>query len=214
MGKNSFELIGTYTIKNNTYDIFTDIKKISKLINDIVEKAGYKEEGDYFLTSDSSVDLAIEMINRANLYGQTVINYFPSATPELPNYEPLYRNITSARIRDIGCGKVIDFHGQKVVAPKLAKILEQIILYADEESIKQFLDYPKDEEIIPIDQLIDSIYGDSIKGANKEEINKLAALISAKAKGEYFNAELLKEYYALACKQIKLSKTKENEYII
>jgi len=214
MGKNSFELIGTYTSNNNTYDIFADIKKINKLINDIVEKVGYKEEGDYILTSDSSVDLAIDKINRANLYGQTVINYFPSATPELPNYEPLYRNITSFSVRNTGYGKVIDFHGQKVVAPKLAKILEQIILYADEESIKQFLDYPQEEEIIPIDQQIDSIYGESIKGANKEEINKLASLISAKAKGEYFNAELLKEYYALACKMIKLSKTKENVYTI
>ena len=201
------ELIGEYQKDGKIYDVYGDIWKLSSLIYSIVERVSYKVEGDYLVTERDKVDKALITIKERGNYNLDCLYDVPPR-PELPNFRPLYREISHAVVVKDFWWTAIYLHGKKMVVPKLAKVIADMVDKGGTKDIKAFFEYGNDEELIPIDKQIDALNfklaGEKVIDYSPEDIKKLAKLYSAKVTGQYFNTDMLIRYYNEAKQLVKL----------
>lgn len=178
-------------IIERVYSVYYDSEKLKKLLDEIIKNVSYKTEGTFTAPSDAKFEG----------------NRFISGA-DLPNGDPMFENIK--RIYRYTSDEPWSYHddsigveGTKVTIPCLAFIVGNIL--ADEpNSIYQFLNYPADDELIPIDEKIETTNKiinetDNFDFDNKiDALNHLKSLYEKKQNKEYFDVELLKHYYLQA----------------
>ena len=138
---------------------------------------------------------------------------------KLPNGDPMFININS--IYEYASNGGYSYHndsvgidGTKVVVPKLAYILVDIINKKD-CCLKELLDYANSPELVSIDKKI-SILNDKINkcsNTNYDEkiglLEKMKELCEKKKNNHFFNASLLTTYYEETCSTILLELEEE-----
>ena len=157
-----------------------DRKRLEKVLNEIVKKTSY----------------------RINFNEE---RSFSIRTEKLPNGDDKYENIRIGHVQDRPC--IIE--GTEIVSPRLAYIIEEILL-GNPDSLNDLIDYKDNIELIPIDNRIDNINTIVNSLNNFDFDNKIAALKSLKnlcekkAASQYFDAKVLKEYYFQVSSIIKI----------
>ena len=192
------------------YNVYVNLEELCILNNEIRDKLAYEVSGEYWLTRDDEVKKAFDQMEKSG-------DNEPVYTFDYVD-GPLYRNITNTFVINTGCGKIINFYGGRVVFPRLVRIISDIFTYSNEKSIAAFLDYLNQDEVVSIDEKIDTI-NKRLNGVKSElytdsDVKLLADLYLKKANGYYFNVELLKEYYAKArsmfvFRELELDKNEE-----
>lgn len=196
--------------KDNVEKVFSvcyDGKKLESLLDKIVKETSYRTAGTFTAPSDVEVDFKRnEIISGARL----------------PNGDPIYENIK--RIYKYTSKSVHSYHndsigveGIEVTAPLLSYIIDDILLDKC-DSIYDFLNYETCGELISIDEeirLCDE-YINSINNFKTEDkiyhLNKLKKLCERKRLKQYFNVELLGQYYLQAQSLIELHLESEKTY--
>lgn len=185
------EFIETNDTIERVYSVYYDSEKLKKLLDEIIKNVSYKTEGTFTAPSDAKFEG----------------NRFISGA-DLPNGDPMYENIN--RIYRYTSDEPwsypydsIGVEGTQVTPPELAFIIVSIL--ADEpNSIYEFLNYPADDELIPMDEKIETTNKiinetDNFDFDNKiDALNYLKSLYEKKQNKEYFDVELLKHYYLQA----------------
>ena len=157
-----------------------DRKRLEKVLNEIVKKTSY----------------------RINFNEE---RSFSIRTEKLPNGDDKYENIRIGHVQDRPC--IIE--GTEIVSPRLAYIIEEILL-GNPDSLNDLIDYKDNIELIPIDNRIDNINTIVNSLNNFDFDNKIAALKSLKnlcekkAASQYFDAKVLQEYYFQVSSIIKI----------
>ena len=215
MEKRNLEAFAEYDAPDGKkYLAFTNVWAFDSLIRKVIEEASYREKGDFDLICDSEVKAALEIIHSKFDEGDlSGIDSLP--LPELLNRVPMYRNITRIGISKTVLGKKVFFCGEKVIVPKLAEILNSFLLYNDDKSIKEFLNYSTHEELIPIEEKIKEFtkkLNEATDYKNKLIFSRqLTSLLEAVVNGYYFDPELLKKYYNQAISMVEFREVDENE---
>lgn len=173
------------------YSVHYDSEKLKELLDEVVRNLSYRTDGHFnplhIITFDGNV-----ITSGANL---------PNGDPEYENIKKIeYYNYQDDSIRVVGT---------KVTSPRLAFIIKKI-LSDDEKGIYEFLDYKNASELIPIDEqivaankAIDEI--DNFDFNKKmSALNELKSLCAVKENKQYFDVELLKQYYLQAYSLIEL----------
>lgn len=184
------------------YSVYYDCEKLKELLDEIVRKTSYKTDGEFTAPYNASFEG----------------NAFTSGA-SLPNGDPMYENIK--RIYRYTSNGPYSYHddsiaveGTKVTPPELAFIIERI-LSENSDSIYEFLNYTTHDELVPInekiavaDKVVDEIDNfDVDKKINA--LNNLKQFCEYKKSKEYFDAELLKQYYLQARSLIELQLVSE-----
>lgn len=184
------------------YSVYYDCEKLKELLDEIVRKASYKTDGKFTAPYNASFEG----------------NAFTSGA-SLPNGDPMYENIK--RIYRYTSNGPYSYHddsiaveGTKVTPPELAFIIERI-LSEDSDSIYEFLNYTTHDELVPIDEKIAAADKavDEIDNFDVDKkinaLNSLKQFCEDKKSKEYFDAELLKQYYLQARSLIELQLVSE-----
>ncbi len=173
------------------YSVYYDSKKLEELLDEVVRNASYKTDGTFTAPYNASFEG----------------NVFTSGA-DLPNGDPMYENIK--RIYLYTSNGPYSYHddsiavdGTQVTPPELAFIIERIL--SDEpNSIYEFLNYATHDELVPIDEKIAAANKavDEIDNFDFDKkinaLNSLKQFCEDKKAKEYFNVELLKQYYLQA----------------
>ncbi len=166
--------------ENATFVANFDRKRLEKVLNEIVKKTSY----------------------RINFNEE---RSFSIRTEKLPNGDDKYENIRIGHVQDRPC--IIE--GTEIISPRLAYIIGEILL-GNPDSLNDLIDYKDNIELVPIDNRIDNINTIVNSLNNFDFDNKIAALKSLKdlcerkAANQYFDAKMLKEYYAQVSLIIKI----------
>ena len=179
------------------YDVLFDTKALQLLLNEIVRKCSYGAIGEYNFDYGAS-DL------RNETDGIKMVGH------DLINGDPQYVNIQwFSHYRYEDPSDSVSICGTKIIQPKLADIVYGII-NKKHASLEGLIDYPNNDELIPIDEQITSL-NNGIKALGDFDIddkisalNKLKELVYRKANNEFFNPELLKTYYERVLQLISL----------
>lgn len=184
------------------YSVYYDCEKLKELLDEIVRKASYKTDGKFTAPYNASFE----------------DNAFTSGA-SLPNGDPMYENIKRIyRYTSNGpysyYADSIAVEGTKVTPPELAFIIERI-LSEDSDSIYEFLNYITHDELVSIDEKIavaDKVV-DEIDNFDVDKkinaLNNLKQFCEDKKSKEYFDVELLKQYYQQARSLIELQLVSE-----
>ena len=196
--------------KDNVEKVFSvcyDRKKLESLLDKIVKETSYRTEGIFTEAPGVEADFEKKII---------------ISGASLPNGDPIYENITNI------CPKPpksvfgnhdgsIQIVGIEVTSPWLAYIIRDM-LSGKSDSIYDFLNYETCGELISIDEeirLCDE-YINSINNFKTEDkiyhLNKLKKLCERKRLKQYFNVELLGQYYLQAQSLIELHLESEKTY--
>ena len=190
-----------YIEKNNNiesvYNVYCNEEELSRILNEIIERINYEQEGTFTLSYNARVDYEKNKI----ISGEY-----------LPNGKPEYKNIK--RIYPFNSNNTYGYHddsiaveGTKVIVPYLAYIIKRI-LRKEINSIGSFIDYKNSDELVSIDEKI-AMLNDKINKMDNDDPNKkiallkeLKELLNAKRDHRFFDAELLRKYYDLASREI------------
>lgn len=179
------------TVEENVekiYEVKFNEKELKDLLDRIVVNASYKVHGKFC--------------------------YHESYIDKLPNGDPMYINITNEhRCTSETQGSYpfdsIAFTGTKIVPPKLAYIIAGI-LKGDEDSIQSLLEYRNSDELIPIQNKINSA-NDKVNnisnyefGRKIEALKKLEELCNDENENKFFDIPKLEYYYSVSLKTIEL----------
>lgn len=173
------------------YSVYYDSKKLKELLDEVVRNASYKTDGTFTAPYNASFEG----------------NVFTSGA-DLQNGDPMYENIK--RIYRYTSNGPYSYHddsiaveGTQVTPPELAFIIEGIL--SDEpNSIYEFLNYATHDELVPIDEKIAAANKavDEIDNFDFDKkinaLNSLKQFCEDKKAKEYFDVELLKQYYLQA----------------
>ena len=173
------------------YSVCYDVEKLKELLDEIVKKASYKTDGRFTAPYNASFEG----------------NVFTSGA-DLPNGDPMFENIK--RIYYYTSDGPYSYHndsiaveGTQVTPPELAFIIERIL--SDEpNSIYELLNYATHDELVPIDEKI-AAANRAVNGIDNFDfdkkinaLNSLKHFCEDKKTKEYFDVELLKQYYLQA----------------
>ena len=176
-----------------------DFKKLKVLLDEIVRKTSYRSYGTFTAPYDAIPDL------RKNIF---------ISGASLPNGDPMYQDIR--KIYSFTSHGSYSYHNDSIAvdatmltSPLLAYIISDILLDKP-NSIYDFLNYASNDELIPIENKIDMINKsiDEISNFNTDEkisaLESLKNLCEKKKLNQYFNTELLNQFYMEACEIIEL----------
>ena len=185
------------------YSVYYDELALLNLLNRIVRQASYRVNGTFTAP-----------------YGARYSGKKFTSGAELPNGDPMYENITSIYPYTSNDDQYsyrndsIAVEGTKITSPHLADIIKGII-DGKSNSISEFLNYSKSEELISLDKKIFNINEVIDKTDNfcyDEKIEALELLkryCENKNAGKFFDVTLLKRFYDEACSLIGLQLVSE-----
>ena len=188
----------TYSVSFNRYDLTT-------LLDDLIKNVNYKTEGTHTFYSG---EIKIDLDERKAISGDK----FPNGTSCFERIDRVYRCTSSGPYSYHGDSVAIE--GVKITIPKLAYLIDDLFNNR-EDSVDSIIKYAESDELIPIDERICSANDkvDSIDNFEFDKkiraLNELRELCQKKKNHEYFDTELLKEYYLKALSIIELKQTSE-----
>ena len=177
------------------YSVSCDTKGLSELLDQIVRETSYRKTGRFIVIED-------DKSNGINGY-------------KLPNGDRQYENIS--RVFPPITSKIdgsIGVVGTKVIAPELARIVRGLI-DEDASAVGRFINYKSNPELVSIDDKITAANGELNDRKNSDyawktaTLSKLRDLFEDRNNGHYFNAELLKQFYDVACSLVDLKLVSE-----
>lgn len=187
---NEFKLIETNDNSQRVFgEVYCDLGR--SILNDIVTNVNYK------------VNFKDKEIN---------------PTDKLPDGSPRYVNL-KRRIKYTKHGLDYMYEGTEVVVPELAYIIQEFIQNEDVESLQSLFDYKHSNDLISIDNQISGLNTiiDSLDNFNfnakMHALKSLKELCEKKKAGQYFDAELLQDYYLEAMNSISFVLKSEESII-
>jgi len=173
-----------------TYEVNYEKDIIKELIDRIIEATSYKVvDEDFSCNNIENFESNLKFYN--NFRG-----LLPNGSTKYCGYD-LKENIGGKK----------EYVIYRRVVPKLAKILTGLLSDNDDvvlRSIKKVIDYENDDEMVSIDEKIKDKYeeiGESLDSNDCnntrtfELLDELKKELKRKESGEYFNTDLLSEYY-------------------
>ena len=186
------------------YNVFCNEEELSWLLNKIVENVNYEEDGTFTLSYNARVDYDKNKI----ISGE----YLPNGKPEYKNIKKIYPFTSNGPCSYHNDSIAVE--GTRIVVPYLAYLIKRILSNGI-NSIGCFIDYKNSGDFISIDERIE-LLNDKIRKMDNSNIDKkinlleeLKKLLYSKKNGTYFDAELIREYYDLACSHITLQLVSE-----
>ena len=205
------ELVSVATDKEEQlYGVYVkDCFEALGFIDKIVQEASYLFEADYCIPDFDETDV------KTFDYYKSIGEPMPRLTkPTLYTFNPKYVNITE--LADGYDGR-LHFHGSKLVPPKLAEVVHNL-LYDHRDGLIKFLDYENDEELISIDEEMEDLERRANELNTAEELDEKLRLLSllqcrraAKSRGEFYDVEKLKRLYEQLGSMLYLKTMDENE---
>ena len=179
------------------YNVVYDQAKLKELLDKIVRECSYKVKG-IFRHSYRGVQYKTKPFRLTK-------------GPELPNGDICYQDLTNitTEITDWDLHypgsdpDVIIIEGNQIIAPKLASIVASI-LNGEVESLKLLQAYKDDVELISNDVKLNDKIKESRKIINATEVDvdkfieisgELKELRNKQKENQFFNVDLLKQYY-------------------
>ena len=188
----------TYSVSFNRYDL-------TALLDNLIKNVNYKTEGTHTFYSD---EIKIDLDERKAISGDK----FPNGSSCFERIDRVYRCSSSGPYSYHGDSVAVE--GVKITIPKLAYLINDLINNR-EGSVDSIIKYAESDELIPIDDRICRV-NDKIDSIDNFEfdkkisaLNELKELCQKKKNHEYFNTELLKDYYLKVLGIIELNLTSE-----
>ena len=191
------------------YDVYIDEEQLKKLLDEIVRKTSYIVKG---LFLEYAFDLEVDIKREKILSGAEL----PNGDPKYINIEKMYRCESDSPVSYHDDSIAIE--GEKVVPPQLASVICNL-LCEKKGSINEFLIYGNNDELISIDQKIESLDKsiNEINNFNTDEkikqLKMLKYLCLKKKDNEVYDVNLLREYYLNAYELIELKLISEKRLL-
>lgn len=202
-----------YVEKSNNlekvYDVYINEEQLKKLLDEIVRKTSYIVKG---LFLEYAFDLEVDIKRKKILSGAEL----PNGDPKYINIEKMYRCESDSPVSYHDDSIAIE--GEKVVPPQLASVICNL-LCEKKGSINEFLIYGNNDELISIDQKIESLDKsiNEINNFNTDEkikqLKMLKYLCLKKKDNEVYDVNLLREYYLNAYELIELKLISEKRLL-
>ena len=181
------------------YEVLYNDNELSDLLESIITNTSYQIKGRF-------VEASVKTKKELNLF-------------DISNPGYMYKDIKNCQVNsaydELGSRcQVLDFNATKICPPHLASIIDSI-LKGEEKAIPNLLKYGNDEELVPIDVKILAL-NDKINNIDNmncdmkiSALEDMKRLIKEKKEHQYYEPELLKQYYMKALSIIELNMISE-----